>query len=47
VLAWDGNLVARSEPALIYEYWMAKLPRAVFGPDIGPDVDLETLLASP
>jgi penicillin amidase len=44
VLAWDGNLLARSEPALIYEYWMAQLPRAVFGPDIGPDVDLETLL---
>ncbi|MBZ5593286.1 MAG: penicillin acylase family protein [Acidobacteriia bacterium] len=44
LLAWDGNLAAASAPALIYEYWMAQLPRAVFGPEIGPDVDLETLL---
>ena len=44
VLAWDGNLSANSAPALIYEYWMAQLPRAVFGSDIGPDVDVETLL---
>jgi penicillin amidase len=44
VLAWDGHLAADSATALIYEYWMAQLPRAVFGPDIGPDVDVETLL---
>jgi penicillin G amidase len=44
VLAWDANLAATSAPALIYEYWMAQLPRAVFGPEIGPDVDVETLL---
>ena len=44
VLAWDGNLGTDSAPALIYEYWMAQLPKAVFGPEIGPDVDLETLL---
>jgi penicillin G amidase len=44
VLAWDGKLAADSTPALIYEYWVAQLPHAVFGPDIGPDVGLETLL---
>ena len=44
LLAWDGNLAVTSGPALIYEYWMAQLPRAVFGPEIGPDVDVETLL---
>ena len=44
LLAWDANLSADSAAALIYEYWMAQLPRAVFGPKIGPDVDLEMLL---
>jgi penicillin amidase len=44
LLAWDTNLSAESAAALIYEYWMAQLPRGVFGPDLGPDVDLETVL---
>jgi penicillin amidase len=44
VLAWDGNLAAESTAGLLYEYWMAQLPRAVFGPEFGPDVNTETLL---
>ena len=44
VLQWDANLTVDSAPALIYEYWIAQLPGAVFGPGIGPDVNLETLL---
>ncbi len=46
LLRWDGNLATDSAAALIFEYWMAQLPRAVFGPEIGTDVDLETLLAT-
>ena len=41
---WDRTLSADSAPALIYEYWMAQLPRRVFGEDIGKGTDLETLL---
>ena len=41
-LGWQPATDSRA--ALIYEFWMAQLPRAVFGPEIGPDVDLETLL---
>ncbi len=44
VRQWDGNLTMDSPAALIYEFWMAQLPRAVFGSDIGPDTDIETLL---
>lgn len=44
LIAWNGNLSTDSAAALLYEYWMAQLPRAVFGPEIGPGVDLETLL---
>jgi penicillin amidase len=44
VLRWDGTLSTASPAALIYEYWIAQLPPAVFGPDAGKDVDLETLL---
>ena len=36
------TLAADSAAALIYEYWLAQLPRAVFGPDIGR-VDVEIL----
>jgi len=43
---WDANLAVDSAAALIYEYWIAQLPRAVFGPDIGPDASLQTLLAT-
>jgi len=44
VLHWDAVLSTDSAAALIYEYWIAQLPRAVFGPEAGKDVDLETLL---
>ncbi len=44
VRQWDGNLTVDSPAALIYEFWMARLPRAVFGPDIGADTNIETLL---
>ena len=44
VLQWDANLAIDSAPALIYEYWIAQLPGALFDTDIGPDVSLETLL---
>jgi penicillin amidase len=44
VREWDAILGADSTAGLIYEYWIARLPRAVFGPDIGADTDLETLL---
>ena len=43
LLRWDGNLSTDSAAALIFEYWMGQLPRAVFGPEIGPDVDLAFL----
>lgn len=46
VRTWDADLRTNSPAALVYEYWIAQLPRAVFGPDIGPDVSLETLLAA-
>lgn len=46
VREWDAKLSVDSAAGLIYEYWIAQLPRAVFGPDIGPDVNLETLLAA-
>lgn len=44
VLQWDTALTTASAAALIYEYWIAQMPRAVFGSDAGKDVDLETLL---
>jgi penicillin amidase len=43
---WDGNLASDSAAALIFEYWLGQLPSAVFGPEIGPEVDLETLLTT-
>jgi penicillin amidase len=44
VRQWDGNLAMDSAAALIYEFWVSQLPLAVFGPDMGADTDLETLL---
>jgi len=35
VLRWDATLSTVSPAALIYEYWIAQLPRAVFGPEAG------------
>ena len=46
VREWDATMRTDSAAALIYEYWVAQLPRFVFGPDIGPDVSLETLLTT-
>ena len=46
LLRWDARLAADSAAALIYEFWMAQLPKAVFGPDIGRDTDLQKLLAA-
>ncbi|MGH9629529.1 MAG: penicillin acylase family protein [Bryobacteraceae bacterium] len=45
LLEWDASLKADSRPALIYEVWMAKLPAALFGPELGARVDLERVLA--
>ncbi len=44
LLRWDANVTADSAAALVYEYWIAQLPRAIFGAELGPDTDLETLL---
>jgi penicillin amidase len=44
MLPWDGRMRVDSAPALIYEIWIQKLAEAVFGPDLGPRVNLETLL---
>ena len=44
VREWNAVLGVDSTPALIYEYWIAQLPRVVYGPDIGPNVSMETLL---
>ena len=46
VREWNASLTVDSPAALIYEYWIAQLPTAVFGPDIGPDVNLRTLLTT-
>ncbi|HZT33146.1 MAG TPA: penicillin acylase family protein [Bryobacteraceae bacterium] len=42
--AWDARLSVNSRAAAIYEVWMAKLPGKVFGPDLGPKVDVAMLL---
>ncbi len=44
VLDWDASLTADSVPAAIYEVWMAKLPKAVFGPELSQKVDISMLL---
>lgn len=44
LITWDANLRVDSEPALIYEVWMSRLPAAVFGAELGAHVSLETLL---
>lgn len=45
ILNWDAQLRVDSVPGLIYEIWMSRLPDAVFGPELGARVNLETLLA--
>jgi penicillin G amidase len=42
VLGWDGVLSTASAAAAIYEMWIAALPVAVFGPQLGARVDLRT-----
>ena len=44
VLAWDGHMRVDSEPALIYEVWMTKLPAAIFGPALGPRLPRDAVL---
>lgn len=49
IVAWDGALRVDSRPALIYEYWMQRLPGAVFGANGGADLEqlLHTLEIQP
>jgi penicillin amidase len=42
VESWDGVLNADSTTAAIYEFWIAALPVAVFGRELGQRVDLRT-----
>ena len=44
VAAWDAKLHSESSAAAIYEMWIAMLPAAVFGPELGARVDLRTTL---
>jgi penicillin amidase len=44
LLAWDAALTVDSVPATIYALWIAKLPAAVFGPELGARTNLEMLL---
>jgi penicillin amidase len=46
LLRWNGALTVDSVPAAIYSVWMARLPGAVFGPELGPKVDLGLLLST-
>jgi penicillin amidase len=41
---WDGQLRVDSPQALLFEEWMAALPTAVFGKDLGPHVPLQRTL---
>jgi penicillin amidase len=42
--SWDCRLGADSTDALVFEYWLAKLPRYVFGQTLGSKVDAAFLL---
>lgn len=44
LLAWDTRLSTASRAAAIYEAWIARLPAKVFGPELGPKVDVARLL---
>lgn len=46
ILAWDGHVRVDSEAALVYELWMAHLPVAVFGPQLGPRVSHDEVLTA-
>jgi penicillin amidase len=41
---WDLRITAESPEAMIYELWTSRLPRRVFGPQVGSRVDLPMLL---
>jgi penicillin amidase len=41
---WDGQIQIDSEKTLLYELWMAELPRVVFGSDLGARVSLQRTL---
>lgn len=41
---WNGRLRIDSPQALLYEVWVSKLPAAVFGPELGARVSLQTTL---
>lgn len=41
---WNGRLRIDSPQALLYEVWISKLPAAVFGPELGARVSLQTTL---
>lgn len=43
VLNWNAVLSMDSAAAAIYETWIASLPTAVFGPELGPRTDLEAM----
>ena len=52
VKSWDGRMTADSRAALIFEYWMARLPRALWGEawgtrPVAPDVILDAVAAKP
>ena len=44
LLAWDGALSMDSPAAAIFETWIRELPAALFGPEMGPRVDLGAVL---
>lgn len=46
ILAWNGELSADSVAALIYEFWISKVPAVLFGADLGARVNLETALST-
>jgi penicillin amidase len=46
LVSWDGVLTVDSSAAAIYEMWIAALPSAVFGPELGARVNLGTTLKS-
>lgn len=52
VRVWDGRMAADSRAALVFEYWMAQLPRALWGDNWGarpvaPEVVLDAVSKKP
>src|SRR5260370_30200267 len=41
---WDARLTADSVPGLIWELWFAKIPAALFGPELGARAEVEDTL---